>query len=66
MKLQECINLLDNSIRFDTPMTRDSLEQIRDALIEIRKTSYVEDELFAKKREFFTENSFDKQKDFFK
>ncbi len=65
MKLQKYINWLDSSVRFGSPMTKDSLQQIRDALIEIQKTYYVEDELFAKKRNFFTEDSLDKQKDLF-
>ncbi len=56
-KLQEYINWLDSSVKFDSPMTKNSLEKIRDALIEIQKTYYSKDELFAKKTDFFMDNS---------
>ena len=65
MDLQKYINWLDSSIRFDSSMTKQSLEEIRDVLLEIQKTHKSspfnedklygeEDKYFAQQRELFT------------
>ena len=65
MNLKKYIDWLDSSIRFNSPMSKDSLKEMRDTLITIQENWNDADEtanldadetanLFVKKRELFT------------